>query len=259
LRRLVIIGTVLTALVGASAAYAAFFNNYKGSKIALAPKVAGSSSHPISIGETEVLKANAPSGDRAAPLTDIKTTIYGVKTNGGKVPVCTDKMIEQAGAAKGYDKACPKGSMIGTGPVHALLGSGADPSETTGGSVQCNTVLHIYNGGPRTQVFFFTTQNATDCGGLTTGQTAPYDGHISYKGKNWVDNVPLPPDISTQVAGQSNLYGSLITETLIFTKSKYMQSVACGKGGKRQYSIQFTNQNYGGGSVTQTVKGTDKC
>jgi hypothetical protein len=260
LRRLVIIGTVLTALVGAAAAYAVtHFNSYKGSKVVLAPKVAGSSAHPMQIGETEVLKAAGPTGDRAAPLVDIKTTIYGAKLNGGKIPKCTDKMIEAAGAAKGFDAACPKGSMIGQGPVHALLGSGADPSVATGGAVTCNTVLHVYNGGPRTQVYFFTTKSASDCGGLKTGDTAPYDGHISYKGKNLVVNVPLPADISTKVAGQTGLYGSLISETLIFKKSKYMTSIACANHGKRPWEIQFTARDYNGGTETQTMKGTDKC
>jgi hypothetical protein len=242
--------------VGASAAYAvSHFNNYQGSKLVLAPKVAGSAKHPVPIGETEVLKANAPAGDRAAPLTDIKTTIYGVKTNGGKVPKCTDSMIEANKTL--YDKACPKGSMIGTGPVHALLGPGTDPS--TGSGFACDTVLHIYNGGPKTQVFFFTTDATHKCGPLVTGDTAPYDGHISYKGKTLVVNVPLPPDISTKVAGQPNFYGSLITETLLFKKSKYMDSIACGKGHKRPWSIKFTATDYNGGTETQTTTGASKC
>jgi hypothetical protein len=260
LRRLVIIGTVLTALVGAAAAYAVtHFNSYTGSKIVLAPKVSGSAAHPAKIGETQVLKAQGPSGDRAAPLIDIKTTIYGAKLNGKKLPKCTDQMIVSAGAAKGFDAACPKGSMIAQGPVQALLGSGTDPSIATGGSFTCNTTLHVYNGGAKTQVFFFTTKSANDCGGLKTGDTAPYDGHISYKGKTLVVNVPLPSDISTKVAGHANLYSSLVSETLIFKKSKYMTAVACGKGKKRPWSIQYTAQNYNGGTETQTIKGTDKC
>jgi hypothetical protein len=267
LRRLAIIGTAVAFLVGAAAAYAAgtFFNTYKGSKVTLAPKVVGSKAHPIPVGLTEILKANSTtSGDRAAPLKDIKTTIYGVVSNGGKLPVCTDKMILSAGASHGYDKACPKGSLIAQGPVHSLLGPFNDPS--TGKAFACNPFLHVYNGGKSTQVFFFTVDASHTCGPLVTGQTAPYDGHISKKGANWVLNVPLPPDISTQVANTPGLYGSLISQTLIYAKSTkvkgktlhYMDSVAC-KGKKRPYSLQFTAQDYNGGDETQTVKGTDKC
>jgi hypothetical protein len=262
LRRLVIIGTAFAVLAGATAAYAAFFNNYSGSKWIFSPKVAGSKAHPAPIGATEILKASAPAGDRAAPLTNITSTIYGVVSNGGKLPKCTDSMIEANKTL--FDKACPKGSYIGGGPVHALLGPSADPSMSSG--VNCDTVLHVYNGGPNTQVFFFTNDATHKCGTLTTGSTAPYDGHISHHGLNWTINVPLPPDISNKVAGQPGLYGSLVTETLVFPKSTtvngktlhYMDSIAC-KTGKRPWSIKFTAQNYNGGSETQTVKGSDKC
>jgi hypothetical protein len=254
----------LAALVGATAAYAAFSNSYSGSKLNYAPKVAGSKAHPIPVGETEVLKAsNTTSGDRAAPLTDIKTTVYGIRGNGAKLPKCTDAMIEANKTL--YDKACPAGSMVASGPVSSVLGPGSDPSSSKG--TNCNPFLHVYNGGPKTLVFFFTTNASHQCAGLVTGQTAPYDGHISYKGLNQVVNVPLPPDISNKVANQVGLYGSLVSETLIYPKSDkvkgktlhYQYSIACGKGHKRPYKIQFTDQTYSGGSETETVKGNDKC
>lgn len=257
MRRIVLVGTALSMLIGASVAYAAFFNNYQGTKLIFAPKVAGSKAHPAGIGETDILTASAPTGDRAAPLTDIKTTIYGVITNGGKLPKCTGQMIEAAGSARGYDKACPKGSLIASGPVHSELGPGNNPQASAG--TACNPFLHVYNGGANTQVFFFTTNAQHQCAGLVTGQTAPYNGHISRSGQNWTINVPLPPDISTKVANQPGLYGSLITQTLDYLKgTHYMDSIAC-KAGKRPYSITYTDTNYNGGSSTQTVKGTDKC
>ncbi|MGE5617507.1 MAG: hypothetical protein ACM3UX_01070 [Candidatus Woesearchaeota archaeon] len=266
MRRLAIVGTAVAFLVGAAAAYATFYNSYNGSKLHFAPKVAGSKAHPAPVGLTEVLKAGSTSsGDRAAPLKDVKITVYGVVSNGGKLPVCTDKMIESAGAAGGFDKACPKGSLIAQGPVSSLLGPYNDP--TTSHSVPCNPFLHVYNGGKKTVVNFFTTNATHQCHGLVTGQTAPYDGHISYRRGNWVLDTPLPADISTQVAGQPGLYGSLIAETLNYSRSTtvkgkvlhYMDSVACGKHNKRSYLIQFTSQQYSGGDVTQKTKGTDKC
>jgi hypothetical protein len=255
LRRIIIIGTAVAVLVGAAVAYAADFNNYSGSKLAFSGKT--------TLGMVETLKANAPQGDRAAPLTDIKVTIYGATLNGAKFPKCTDSMIE-ANKTK-YDGACPSGSRIGSGPVHAVLGPSTTPS--TSGEVNCDTVLHVYNGGQSTQVFFFTTQSATSCGGLTTGSTAPYDGHISHAGKNLVIDVPLPPDVSNKVGNQNGFYGSLIQEVLTFTKSTrtvhgkqvgYMQSTGC-KGGKRPYSIKFTSQNYQGQSESSTITGSASC
>ena len=252
MRRLVIIGTAVAVLVGAAAAYAAAFNNYNGSGLA----IGSGKTKPLSMVET--LKANAPAGNRAAPLTNIKLTIYGVKLDVGKLPVCNDAKIESN--KTNPNGGCSPGSVIGGGPVHSELGSGTTSSSSAG--TACNPFLHVFNGGPKTQVFFFYTKHATDCGGLTTGATAPYDGHISYSGGNAVVNVPLPPDISTKVAGLPNYYGSLITETLTFGKTvngkPYMVGTAC-KAGKRPWSIAFTAHNYDGSTDTQTVKGSSAC
>jgi hypothetical protein len=266
LRRLAIIGTALAVLVGAAAAYAAF-NNYNGSRLSFSPRGAGTAAKPKPINLTQILQANAPSGDRAAPLTDVKLTIYGVRTNGGKFPTCTDGKIE-ANKTK-FEKACPSKSRIAQGPVHALLGPSNDPSASKG--TPCNPYLRVFNGGQGKQVFFFTTTPDAPgpqytCSGLPTGATPPYDGHISQHGKNWVLDVPQPPSTSTNVAN-IGLYGSLIREVLNpipeSTKVKgktvaYMESFAC-KGHKRPYSIQFTAKDYNGGFETHTVKGNAAC
>lgn len=260
MRRIIIIGTAVAVLVGATAAYAAF-NNYQGTSLAFHPNHAGSTKHPVGLGMTEKLQANAPAGDRAAPLFNIKLKIYGVKLDAGNLPTCSDAKIE-ANKTKPLGN-CSAGSRIGNGLVISSLGPGTDPSASKG--TACKPHLNVFNGGPRTQVFFFYTQSSSDCGGLTTGATAPYDGHISYAGGYAIVNVPLPPDISTKVAGQPNFYGSLITETLNFPKKVngkgYMTSHACLHG-KRPWSIEFKAKDYttsGGGTETQTISGKAPC
>jgi hypothetical protein len=267
LRRIVIIGTAAAVLVGAAVAYAAF-NNYNGSKLTFAPKGAGSATAPKIVNMTETLKANAPPGDRAAPLKNIKVIVYGVRTNGNLFPTCTDSQIE-ADKSK-FEKACNPKSRVAQGPVNALLGSSTDPSASQG--TPCNPYLRVFNGGKSTQVFFFTTSPDApgpqyNCANLPTGATPPYDGHISYQGKNWVINVPLPPSVSTNVAN-IGLYGSLIKEVLTpipqSTKVKgqkrgYMESIAC-KGNKRPYKIIFTAKDYNSNNFeTQTVSGSAPC
>ncbi|OAI39672.1 hypothetical protein AYO39_00350 [Actinobacteria bacterium SCGC AG-212-D09] len=254
------IGTAVAVLVGATAAYAAF-NNYQGTKLTFHNNQAGSSKHPHGFSMAEHLQANAPAGDRAAPLFNIKVTIYGVKLDAGKLPTCSDAKIEQNKVKP--TGACPTGSLIGNGLVNSLLGPGTDPSASKG--TACNPHLNVFNGGPSTQVFYFYTNSSSDCGGLTTGSTAPYDGHISYKNGNAIVNIPLPPDISTKVAGQPNFYGSLIKETINFpTKVNgkgYMTSIKC-KNGKRPWSVQYEAKGYsttGGATETQTVSGSQPC
>jgi hypothetical protein len=191
------------------------------------------------------LKASAPAGDRAAPLTNIKFTILGVRLDVGRLPVCTDALIEKNKTSP--TGGCPKGSLIGS----ASKGTA------------CNPHINVFNGGPRKQIFYFWTQSATDCGGLTTGATAPYDGTIKYLGANAVINIPLPPDISTKVANQPGLYGSLIQQNVTYGKAVhgkvYMAGIGCQKG-KRQWTIAFTARKYNSGrSETQSVTGSSKC
>ncbi|MGZ6576523.1 MAG: hypothetical protein ACXVHJ_36760, partial [Solirubrobacteraceae bacterium] len=75
---------------------------------------------------TETLVANAPSGDRPAPLTDIEYAIYGVKLDSDQLPVCTDAMIEQNPTSP--TGGCPQDSLIGTGTIDSVLGPANDPS-----------------------------------------------------------------------------------------------------------------------------------
>jgi hypothetical protein len=253
LRRLLIIGTALAVLGAAAVAYAATnYNIYTGSNL----KISKAKTGALSLVQT--LKASAPAGDRAAPLQDIKYKIYGVKLDAGKLPVCTDAKIESN--KTNPNGGCSPGSVIGNGPTTSLLGSGSDPSAS---GTSCKPQLHTFNGGPKTQVLYFYTTGPNDCGTLKTGDTAPYDAHISYAGGYAIIDVPQPPDISTNVAGLPNFYGSLISATYTFGKrvngKAYMTSVAC-KHGKRPWSITFKDQKYnGGGSEAQTIKGNASC
>ena len=159
MRRILIVGTALAIFAGAGAAYASSFNTYSGSSLSFS-RGAGSPAHPKAVSMTERLLANAPSGNRAAPLTATKLTIYGVKLDAGKLPVCTDAMIEKHKTSP--NGGCPAGSVIADGPVHSLLGSGTTPAQN--GSTACNPYLRVFNGGPTKQVFYFYTKSANNCG-----------------------------------------------------------------------------------------------
>lgn len=260
MRRFLIIGTAMAVLAGAAVAYAATLNKYTAT-VTFTSSKPGSKSKPVAIGFTEKLGAsNATSGKVAAPLVDIKTTIYGAVSNLKKLPVCSSTKID---TGPKFNTACPKGSEVGTGSVQARLGG---PSLTAPGA-PCDPGLVIYNGGGGKEWYFFTAVG-TQCGSLHTGQTAPYPGTVKQVGKNLVLDVPLPPDVSTKVAGQTGLYGSLIQETVSIKsltekiKGKNvpaMAAVAC-KGGKRPWTVAFTAVPAAGSpGVTQSISGSDKC
>jgi hypothetical protein len=257
LKRTIAVGTALVVLLTAGVAYAAL-NSYAGSGLTFSHGV-GTAKKPVPISWKETLKAaNTTPGKSAAVLTDIKTTIYGMTIDSKDFPTCSSKTID---SPPRYDAACPKKSLIGTGPVRAVLGPNTLNASQ---GFTCITYLHVYNAGGGKAWYFFTTK-PNSCGTLTTGQTAPYEGTSKRVGKNLVIDVPLPPDVSTNVAN-IHLYGSLVSEVLTFpkltTKAKgktvgYFNSVGCQKG-KRPYKIAFTATN-GSTSQTQVVSGKGNC
>ncbi len=262
MRRTIIIGTALAMLVGASAAFASV-NTYSASFKFTSSK-AGSAKSPVALGYNLTYNAFGTSGNRAAPLTDLKTTIYGLKANGKYFPTCS---LNKIATAKN-DNVCNPKAEVATGTVHSLLGAAVQPKSA---GTPCNPGLDVWNAGPNKVVFFFTAKSAAQCGGLQTGSTAPFYGNVSYKGGNMVLDVPQPQDISVKVANLTGVYSSLSVEKLTWkkltTKVKgktvgYLQSVGC-KSGKRAWTQSFTAHNYpgqpGGASSTQTVKGSVKC
>jgi hypothetical protein len=264
LRRIIIIGTALAVLGAATAAIAATQLNSYTAGFGFSPSKAGTKSKPVPVGFTQSLGAKSlTAGNRAAPLVDIKTTIYGLTANAGAFPICTDKQIT-ADQLK-WDKACPKGSLVAQGPVNAKLGPG---TTLVGAGTPCNPYLHVYNGGKGKLWFFFNIiPPKYTCATLKTGASAPYPGFVKQVGKNLVTDVPLPPDVSTSAGGLQGVYGSLILENLKWAKlSKkvkgktvgFQQSVGC-KNGKRPWSVVFTAVNNGAKLPPVTVSGSSKC
>ncbi len=256
MRRFLIIGTAIAVLAGAAVAYAATLNNYTAS-VSVSPSGVGTPAKAVGFTE-KLTAANATSGKVAAVLVDIKTTIYGLVTNANKFPTCTSAKIL---TAPKFDGNCPKGAEIATGSVHAFIGG---PTLSQSGATACDPGLDVWNAGGGKAWYFFTAKSAQQCGGLTTGQTAPYPGTMKVVGKNLVLNVPLPPDVSTKVANHTGLYGSLVSESISLKKTSYkgkplIASVAC-KGSKRPYSVAFTAvPGAGSAGVTQTVTASGKC
>jgi hypothetical protein len=261
LRRFIIIGTAVAALSVAAVAYAATLNNYT-AKVSFTSSKAGSPAKPVPMGFTETLGAsNATAGKVAAPLVDIKTTVYGLVSNLKPFKTCSMTTIL---AAPKFNAACPKGSEVATGSVQAELGG---PTLDQTKASACDPGLTVYNAGGGKEWYFFTAVG-TQCGTLHTGSTPPYPGTVKQSGKNLVLDVPLPPFVSTEVAHVPNLYGSLIHEVVnikpltakVKGKTVYSQaSVAC-KGGQRPWSIEFTAvATATSPKVSKTVSGSSKC
>jgi hypothetical protein len=265
LRRIVVTATALAVLIAAVSAYAAAggINTYTAT-IKFSPNKAGSGKSPSAVAFTETYNAAGTNGNRTAPLTDIKTTLYGVVSNGKAFPTCSQAKI----AAAHSDAGCPKGAMVASGAIKATLGPTASQSASAPGQLPCNPLLHAWNGGQGKVVFFFVDQAPDhECAGgaIQTGTVGPFTGTVKTVGKNLVMDTPIPAYVSFPLAG---VEGSLTFETLHFVKASktvhgktvlLSASVAC-KGGKRPYSVAFTAEPGPGGTPqTDTVTGTQKC
>ena len=265
MRRIVVVATAVAVLIAAASAFAATggLNTYTAS-LKFSPNKAGlRQGARRRWGSPRSTSPTARNGNRTAPLTNIKTTIYGMVSDGKDFPTCSLAKIQ---AAKS-DTGCPKGALVASGSITALIGPVSDPSASAP-ALPCDPLLDVWNAGQGKVVYFFVDQGSHLCAGgaVPTGFVGPFPGTIKTVGKNLVMNTPIPSYVSFPLSGQE---GSLTSETLTWKNlSKklkngktvhYGASVAC-KGGKRPYSVTFTAESGPGGAPqSDTVTGTQKC
>jgi hypothetical protein len=264
LRRIVVVATAVAVLIAAASAFAATggLNTYTAS-LKFSPNKAGSGKAASSMGFTQKYIASGTNGNRTAPLTNIKTTIYGMVSDGKDFPTCSLAKIQ---AAKS-DTGCPKGALVASGSITSLIGPVSDPSASAP-ALPCDPLLDVWNAGQGKVVYFFVDQGSHLCAGgaVPTGFVGPFPGTVKTVGKNLVMNTPIPSYVSFPLSGQE---GSLTSEILTWKSpskklkngktAHYGASVAC-KGGKRPYSVTFTAESGPGGAPQlDTVTGTQKC
>jgi hypothetical protein len=250
MRRKLVAITALLSLLAAGAAYGAAatpvpdngnINTYTGSYDV--SHGAGTANKPVAVSMVEHLgMGSVTAGNVGAPLTDIKSTIFGLKSNGQYFPKCTVKMID---ATQKWNAVCPKGSLVASGTVNSFL---VNSTLAQSAATPCNLRLWVYNAGPGQLAYFFTVPGPTSCSGLTTGAAAAYSGSVQQAGKNLINDVKEPADISTTAGGIAGQFGSLVNETLTWKKLTvkvkgkvypYLGSTGC-KAGKRPYAIKYT-------------------
>ena len=191
--------TALLCLFAAGAAYAAGPvtggpNTYSGNFSVSGG--AGTVAKPKVAAVTESLEmGSATAGNVGAPLTEIKTSTYGLKApNANYFPKCTTAQISAGGNSGKWNGVCPKGSLVGSGSVLADLTNPTD-NLSAANAIPCHLKLWVYNAGPGKLSYFFTT-NPSVCDGLSTGAAAPWSGKVYSSGKNLITDVLEPADVS---------------------------------------------------------------
>lgn len=262
MRRIVVVATAIAVLIAAASALAATggLNTYTAS-LKFSPNKKGSGKAPSSLAWTQKYTATGTGGNRTAPLTDIKTVIYGMTSDGKDFPTCSASKIINAG----NDTVCPKGALVASGAITAILGPLTDTSASSPNTIPCDPKLDVWNAGQGKLVFFFVETPSHTCGPIQTGGVPPFPGTVKTVGKNLVQDTPIPSYVSFPITG---IEGSLTSETLNWKNLsakkngktvRYGASVAC-KGGKRPYSETFTAESAPGAAPqSDTVSGTQKC
>ena len=270
MRRRLVAVTALMCLLAAGAAYGAVapvpdngnINTYMG--VYKVSHGAGTANKPVAVSMVENLgMGSVTAGNVGAPLTDIKSTIYGLKSNGQYFPKCTTKMIDSNTTR--WNGVCPKNSLVASGTVNSVL---VPATLAQANATPCNLKLSVYNAGPGQLAYFFTVPSPRSCAGLSTGAAAAYTGTVKQAGKNLINDVPEPADISTSAGNINGTFGSLVSETLNWKKLTvkkagkvypYLESVGCKS--KRPFAIKYTATTSSSlqPQYSATVTGTSGC
>ena len=263
--------TAVLCLVGAGTAYAAGPvtggpNTYTGNFAVSGG--AGTAKKPVAVGVTETLGMGSTTANNVgAPLVDIKTSLYGLKSPNAKLfPTCTANKINANGTSGKWNTACAKGSLIASGHISAALVS--PTVNLVGPGAPCSLGVSVYNSGPGKMTFFLTTTPSL-CDGNQTGSAAAWTAKVYQAGANLVIDDPEPADVSYN-AGGLGLFGSLQSETLNFKKLSvkkagkvypFIESTGC-KSHARPFTIAYTATESTSGSPTVgtgTVTGSANC
>jgi hypothetical protein len=262
MRRKVFVLAALMALVAiCGAAYAATSSAGNKYTASVSAKAKGSKSKPAATSVTEKFGVkNLKSGQNAYPVTNIKTTIGGIKVeNASAYATCSASKINAAGNSKGWNKVCSSKSQVASGPVNATIYTAKDTSPTGDVIKNCKLTVNVYNDGKGKLTFFLTTGSGK-CGPLNTGAAKAWTSTYKSSGSSLVLNVPIPADASTN-AGGLGAWAAINSETLNFKKldtKKKPLIVSTGCTSKRSWKMAFTAST-GSKKVSNTVSGKSGC
>ena len=134
MRRIIIAATAVALLAAAGVAYAATaVNTYTG--VLTFTGAAGTAAKPAPVGFNEKLTAaNVNTSLLAVPLNKITLTMDNLKVDYKPFPVCSINTINTTK----NDTACPKGSLVATGPISASIGGTTlNPAEELAPAIRC--------------------------------------------------------------------------------------------------------------------------
>jgi hypothetical protein len=190
-------------------------------------------------------------GDDAGMLPVVvkayKFTIAGTRVNTGAVKTtCAASKINAAGS----DDGCSSKAIVGTGSVHADIGTAGQPA-----SAKCDLKLTAYAGGPN-KVALFLSADTTTC---VTAINQAIDAKWANSSKGAGLSFTVPDELRHQLGLDISVTSVKSTwKKLTGKKGKkkigYFESIGCK--GQRSATVNFTAED---GTVTPLTKTIGKC
>ena len=210
----------------------------------------GSASKPVPVSASFHFDAAGAGGGRPVTPKEVNFIWEGIKENGASFPKCTAAEIDVAQS----DSVCPKGSLVATGVIEAILG----PEGNRTSNVGCVKQLKLYNSG-KGRTTLFPTGDPSKCAGV--GYQPPIDmPWKTVKGARQL-RLPFPENISHPLPGIEGAFASLELKLKKMTVKKkgkkigYLESKGCAKS-TRTFTLTIIPES-GQNQVVTTSAG--KC
>lgn len=185
---------------------------------------------PVPVSIATFVRTGTKDGSRPEGWKDVGLVVPGVTSNGAFFPKCD---INKFAAAQS-PSACPKGSLISTGKLTAIIGPANDFSN---GGAPCKKDVSIYNAG-QGKVISYLSGPGADCAGVA--YQPPFPGTLKTSNGTMTLRVPIPADtISRPLPGvlgsptsQRNNFKKLTVRRNGVTRGFFEST--CKKGGSRK-------------------------
>lgn len=228
-------------------------------RVSAAQSRPGTAKAPARLGFGLVLDAAPAHGATySAPVTDISITLTGVRAHPARFPVCSTATI----AALQTDSICPAGALVARGELTAQLWN---PAVSTAPARTCTPLIDVWNAGAGHLAYFLRFPVGHVCAGLVDGALPPWTGTLRRSGTALVDDIPLPPAVSTDTGG-TGLFAGLVSLRLRFAARTvagprgavaFFGSVSC-EGGRRPDSVTVRAADGTRSQVTR-LRGFSRC
>jgi hypothetical protein len=190
---------------------------------------------------------SSPDGNQTPPIKTYSIMYEGGHINTNLIPGCPAAKIN---AANGDDSGCPAASRVGSGTIHALIGSTGQP---TSSASTCDGKLTLYNarGG---HLALFVESDLSAC---PVALHQAIDMKYVTSGDKAGVEFTVPDELRHQVSLDITVQSASAKFTKIIKKkgSKkvgYIESTGC-KDGKRDETVTFTDETGQAFPITKTL------